>query len=73
MVSEFFMTIHDNKMVMCPLCAGTKIGKPQHKRETANTPPCLAYPCLDCGYTQYVHTPDSKFLKSVNIEPTNLK
>lgn len=69
MVGDFILTIHDEKMVMCPICAGSKIGGPQHKRETEKTPACLAYTCQDCGYTQYVHTADSKFLKSVNIKP----
>ena len=69
MVGDFFLTIDDEKMKACPICAGSKISKPQNKRETEKTPECLAYTCGDCGYTQYVHTADSKFLKSVNIKP----
>jgi DNA-directed RNA polymerase subunit M/transcription elongation factor TFIIS len=64
--------IEDKKMECCPLCGCKKITGPHHKRETSVSPVVLAYTCTKCSYTQYVHTGDSKFLKSVNIVPTKL-
>lgn len=62
--------IDEKRMEECPLCGGKKFKGPQHKRATEFTPDCLAYECVKCNYTQYVHTADSKFLKSMGIKPT---
>ena len=64
------LKIDDEKMERCPICQGTKIRGPHHKRQTAVSPVVLAYTCITCEYTQYVHTEDSKFLKSVGVKPT---
>lgn len=66
------LLIEDEKMKNCPHCGGDKITGPHHKRETRISPVVLAYTCITCNYTQYVHTGDSKFLRSMNIKPTKL-
>lgn len=68
-VTEYAIQIDDRKMKACPLCGGTKIGGPGHKPATDTTPKALTYTCSRCKYTQYVHTGDNMFLKSVMIEP----
>lgn len=67
-----YIRIEDEKMEYCPICGGKKITGPHLKRKTNVSPVALAYTCVTCQYTQYVHTDDSKFLKSVNITPTEL-
>lgn len=69
MVQEYAIKIDDRKMETCPVCGGANITGPGHKPASEATPTCLTYTCGKCRYTQYVHTGDSLFLKSVMIRP----
>ena len=69
MADEYSVPIDDEKMEECLICSSKAIRGPHYKRASKNTPICLAYTCNRCSYTQYVHTGDNLFLKSVNIRP----
>ena len=69
LTDEYSVQIDDEKMQECPICSGKAIKGPHYKRATQTTPIVLAYTCNRCSYTQYVHTGDNLFLKSVMIKP----
>lgn len=69
MIEEYAVKIDDEKMAECPICGGKAIKGPHYKRASKKTPVVLAYTCNRCSYTQYVHTGDNLFLKSMRIKP----
>ncbi len=72
LVGEKIPKIHieDNVMAVCPKCGHKKIKGPTLKEANQHAPERLVYKCAKCEYVQYVHTYDSKFLKSMCVKPT---